>query len=50
MTIKMPVLTKAICTNCRTIDEVYWGRYGSESFCQECSAPPISFKKWEANQ
>jgi hypothetical protein len=48
MTIKMPQITKAICDNCRTIDEVYWGEHGSESYCQECSAPPASFSKWVA--
>ena len=46
--INMPVLVKAICDNCQTQDEVYWGEYGSEQTCFNCDAPPISFTKLEA--
>jgi hypothetical protein len=45
MSIKMPQLVKAICTNCQTIDEVYWGQYGSEQSCFNCDCPPASFVK-----
>lgn len=43
--IKMPKLVKAICENCKTEDEVYWGQYGSEQSCLNCDAPPMSFVK-----
>ena len=45
MKIQMPVAVKAICSNCKTVDEVYWGQYGSEQSCSNCDCPPVSMEK-----
>ena len=45
MKIQMPILVKAICSNCQTTDEVYWGAYGSEQSCLNCDSAPISMDK-----
>jgi hypothetical protein len=45
MKIQMPVAVKAICSNCKTVDEVYWGQYGSEQSCLNCDSAPISMEK-----
>jgi hypothetical protein len=45
MAILMPTLVKAICSNCKTPDEVYWGEYGSEQCCLNCECPPVSMEK-----
>jgi hypothetical protein len=41
MSIKMPQVIKAICDNCRTIQEVNWSSWGSLNSCENCDAAPI---------
>ena len=41
----MTKLIKAICSNCQTSQEVYWGVYGSENACENCECPPVSMTK-----
>ena len=38
-------LLKAKCDNCQTIQEVYWGNYGSENSCINCDAAPVCLTK-----
>jgi hypothetical protein len=45
MTILMPKLVKAICSNCKTEDEVFWGQFGSEQTCLNCDCPPALMVK-----